>query len=76
MKVEIKFPFIESFADYHEIEHKGQDLRTYHDTDVAEEEIGLGNDGAYYGVFYLKSQKPSEEELSELIAASGYKEVE
>jgi len=71
MKVEIEFPFVESFGDYHDIEHEERQLQKYHDTDVLAIELGM-SDTRYYGVFYLKGQKPTMEEVMLMLEGNGF----
>lgn len=65
IRSEIKFPFIESFAEEHWIESEKEDLC---DLGFNCRALGLGYfNGYYYGVFYIKGEPPTAEEIASVL---------
>lgn len=62
----IKFPFVDEFEDYHDIEELGYTLRKYTKERISYKEIGFIN-GVYIGLFWLKGQKVSKTDVNTLL---------
>jgi hypothetical protein len=64
----IKFPFIQTFSDYHEIEELQWTLREItREPNIYAEEYDFMSRNHYIGVFYLKGSEPSEKEVEQLL---------
>lgn len=70
-KLKIKFPFVESFNDYHSITYKMDDLNEVLTPKVKSAEIGF--DGNYWGLFYV-GKKPSKKVVDSMLKSAGFVE--
>ena len=68
----IQMPFVESFSDYHEIDEEQRNLKKLSGkkTNICCKEIGF--DGDYWGVFWIRGNKPSVDEIREMLIKEGF----
>jgi hypothetical protein len=69
MKTKIKFPFVDSFADYHDIIYKADELNEIFVTKIKYKEIAF--DGDYWGLFYV-GKMPSRKTIHKLLVDMGW----
>ncbi len=69
MKTKIKFPFVDSFGDYHDIDDKLSSLNEVFTDRIKAKEIAY--DGTYWGVFYV-GKLPSKDRLKKMVVAAGW----
>lgn len=71
MKTKIKFPFVESFHDYHDIDYKKDDFNQIFVEHVKGREVAF--DGQYYGLFYV-GELPHKNVIRKLCVEAGWDE--
>ena len=67
------FPFVESFDDYHDIEYtldQYKEVAKDNSVKIIAEEVAF--DGAYYGLFYIGGERPSEKETLRMLKKQGF----
>jgi hypothetical protein len=70
-----EFPFVESFTDYHEIPEKRVDLNIFANDGGTIESEEVAFHGDYWGLFWIKGQKPTKPEQIIILIDAGF-EVE
>jgi len=69
MKTKIKFPFVDSYGDYHEIEELRDDLNEIFTKTIKCKEVAF--DGNYWGLFYV-GKLPKKSTVKKLLLEAGW----
>lgn len=73
MKLKLKFPYLRSFGDYHDIKYHCDDLNDVFVARVKCKEVAF-HDGKYWGLFYI-GKLPSKKQLKIALIRSGLREI-
>ena len=70
MKIELNLPLVFAVDDYHQISEYG-DILTLLSNKIKTVEIAF--DHLYWGLVYIKKDKPSQTEIDNMLIASGFR---